>query len=136
MTQWDPSLDGMAKVFDATVPGYVMTPVLGRSCQTVAASGAAKTVDVRTYGAAKITLTASCTLTVTGAISGQLWTLTLLLVQGGSGSYTVTWPTTTLWAAGSAPTLTTTVGGKDLVMLSTIDGGTTWYGRSGGLAFA
>jgi hypothetical protein len=37
----------------------------------------------------------------------------LCFIQGGAGSFTVTWPSTIKWAGGSAPTLTTAVGARD-----------------------
>ena len=39
----------------------------------------------------------------------------LILIQDGTGSRTATWPGTVKWAAGTAPTLTTTGGGIDIV---------------------
>jgi hypothetical protein len=58
--------------------------------------------------------------------------VTLLLHN--AGAYTFTWPTGTKWADGVAPSLTSS--GIDIVSLVTVDGGTTWYGILGGLAFA
>ena len=56
----------------------------------------------------------------------------LYLTNGGS--QTVNWPASVDWPAATAPTLT--VSGVDRLVFSTIDGGTTWYGASTGLAFA
>ncbi len=74
-----------------------------------------------------ITLTASCTFTYSNVIAGQ--TMTFILTQGGSGSYTVTWPTTK-WPSGLSPTLTTTVGKADFI--SIFFDGSTYYGFVGG----
>lgn len=94
---------------------------------TVAASGASQTIPTpTTAGISYITLTASCTLTFPTAIAGQ--SFTLVLKQGGSGSYTITWPATIVkWDASTAPTLTTTVGAIDIVGFLCVDG-TNWFG--------
>jgi hypothetical protein len=42
-------------------------------------------------------------------------TLVLILVQGGTGSYTVTWNSVFRFAGGTPPMLTTTVGGTDVL---------------------
>ena len=48
------------------------------------------------------------------------------LVLTNGGSQTVNWPGSVDWAAATAPTLT--AAGVDLLVFSTLDGGTTWYG--------
>ena len=44
------------------------------------------------------------------------------------GSYTITWPAAVKWPANTAPTLTAS--GKDLVIFSTANTGSTWRGSS------
>jgi hypothetical protein len=94
---------------------------------TVAASGATQTVPApTTAGISDITLTASCTLTFPTAVASQ--SFTLVLRQGGSGSYTITWPVSIVkWGSGVAPTLTTTVGAVDILGFFCADG-TNWFG--------
>lgn len=94
---------------------------------TVADSGATQTVPaVTTAGISYITLTASCTLTFPTATAGQ--SFTLILKQGGSGSYAITWPVSIVkWDGGVAPTLTTTVGAIDILGFFCADG-TNWFG--------
>lgn len=62
----------------------------------------------------KVTMTDSCTFTFTAPATG-IASLTIKLVQGGSGSYTATFPSTVFWAAGTAPTLSTSVGKVDMI---------------------
>lgn len=96
---------------------------------TIAASGAATTLMVGGANTFDITLTANCTLSLTGAaLSGSESSILLILRQDGSGSRTVTWPGSVTWASGSAPTLTTTAGSVNFVVLETVDGGTVWFG--------
>jgi microcystin-dependent protein len=46
-------------------------------------------------------------------LSGQV--INIILKQGGVGSYTVTWPANFLFPGGTAPTLSTAVGAKDIL---------------------
>jgi hypothetical protein len=48
---------------------------------------------------------------------------------------TITWPTTTKWSGGVAPTMTSTNGKIDLITLYSVDGCTTFYGINGGQSF-
>ena len=54
-----------------------------------------------------------------------------ILILTNGGSQTVNWPASVDWAAGVAPTLTTS--GVDVLVFETVDGGTTWYGFVAGL---
>lgn len=62
--------------------------------------------------------------------TGQEDGFTLYLTNGGSR--TVNWPGSVDWAGGSAPTLTTS--GVDVLVFTTIDGGTIWNGAMAILA--
>jgi hypothetical protein len=74
------------------------------------------------------TLSESTTLTFT-APDGP-GNFLLRVIQGGSGSYTVTWPGTVKWdTAGTAPTLSTGVGEIDIVTF--YYDGTSYYGQAG-----
>jgi len=89
-------------------------------------SGSAIPFDVEQFVVK--TLTSNATLTLdspTGPCHRQL-----RVVQGGSGSYTITWTTTVEWVGGgSAPTLSTGVGDVDIINF--FWNGTTWYGQAG-----
>jgi hypothetical protein len=116
------------QVFDSTMNAtceYNGTAwrVLSAGAQSVAASTATTTVNMSSGNVQNITLTASTTLTLSSATVG---TYIMKLIQGGSGSYTVTWPGTVIWSGGTAPTLTTTVGKVDIVTL--VFDGTNFYG--------
>jgi len=76
-------------------------------------SGSADTISWKVGNKQKSTLTANCTYTFT-APSGPCNVL-LKIIQGGSGSYTVTWPATVMWPGGIAPVLSTGVGDIDLI---------------------
>lgn len=57
--------------------------------------------------------------------SGQQGKITLYLTNGGS--QTVNWPASVDWPGGSAPSLTAS--GVDILVFTTINGGTTWFGN-------
>jgi hypothetical protein len=103
---------------DGTNWGY-----LSGAPQTVAASGGTVNVSFASGNIIDMTLTASTTLTFAGHVVG---TYIFELTQGGSGSYTITWPASVKWSGGTAPTLTTAVGKTDIVTL--FHDGTNFYG--------
>lgn len=77
------------------------------------------------------TLTGNVNFSVTGFVRPKLFTerassIYLCIKQGGTGSYTVTWPSSVKWKAATAPTLSTTVGAVDIIQLISFDNGTTW----------
>lgn len=65
--------------------------------------------------------------------TGTAYGLTLALTANGT-AYTVTWGSAVKWPGGTAPTLTSTSGKVDTFVLTTWDGGTTWYAFIGGQA--
>jgi len=71
------------------------------------------------------TLTADATLSFTGATPGQGWSVTLEIIQDGTGGWTVDWPPEVEWAGGVAPTISSAPGSRDIFVLLTRDGGTT-----------
>jgi len=64
--------------------------------------------------------------------SDELCSFVLSLTNGGA--FSIVWPTSVDWAAGTAPTLTTS--GLDLLVFMTYDGGTIWHGMLASLASA
>jgi hypothetical protein len=63
--------------------------------------------------------------------TGTAYGLTLALTADGTAR-TVTWGAAVKWPGGTAPTLTSTSGKVDTVVLYTHDGGTTWYAFTAG----
>lgn len=103
------------------------------SVNTVATSGTAQTIpDVTSSTVSRITLTGNCTFTFPTAAAGK--SFTLVLVQDGTGSRTVTWPGTVKWSGGTAPTLTTTASKTDVFAFLCADG-TNWLAFTSGLNF-
>lgn len=92
------------------------------------------TANLATSDWHEITLTQSITtLTLSNPTVGQQFTL--VVIQGGSGSYTISWFSTIKWAGGAAPTLTTAVGGIDVLTFKCMSAG-QYYGFVAGQALA
>jgi len=71
------------------------------------------------------TITATETITFSNVPAAGIGSsFTLILTDGGSN--VVTWPMGVLWPLGIAPTLSEY--GQDILVFTTIDAGTTWYG--------
>jgi hypothetical protein len=72
-------------------------------------------------------LTAPCVLTFSNVpTTGETYACTIEIQAAGN---TVTWPTGTIWPTATPPTLSA---GKDVFVLTTHDGGTTWHGFTAG----
>ena len=63
--------------------------------------------------------------------SGTAYALTLSFTADGTAR-SVTWGSSVKWPSGTAPTLTSTNGKVDTFVLTTWDGGTTWYAFTAG----
>jgi hypothetical protein len=103
----------------------------------VANTGATYTIDLENGNVFNLTLTGNCTYTFSNPpASGSAGAFTLIQNQDGTGSRSVTWPASVEWAGGSAPTITSTASSTDVFTFITTDGGTTWYGFTGGQDFS
>ncbi len=78
-------------------------------------SGTTLTLNFSNGGAQFVTLTNNCTLTFSNPAIGGRYIIELL--QDGTGSRLVTWPSTVKWPGGVAPTLTTTASRTDIITL-------------------
>jgi hypothetical protein len=85
----------------------------------------AHTVNWNNGNKQKITLTGNPTLTFTAPPGAT--NLQLKVIQDGTGSRTITWPSIK-WPEGTAPTLTTDASAEDLVFL--YYDGSAYYGSS------
>ena len=96
---------------------------------TVAATGAAETLDISTFGVHDCTMDEACTFTFSNpAPSGKASSFMLIL----RGAFTPTLPASIDWADGTAPTHAT----PSAYVFVTVDGGTTWLGSQIGGGFA
>lgn len=98
--------------------------------QAVGNTGATRTLDLNDANFFSATLDQACTFTFADPPdSGDFGTFVLELTNGGA--FTITWPASVDWPGGTAPTLTAS--GKDQLVFTTRDGGTTWFGFVAGL---
>jgi hypothetical protein len=99
---------------------------------TVAASGATPSISLANGNVQMVTLSANAALTLTGSTNGVACSLSLYLKQDSTGGRTVTWPASVKWPGGVAPSLSSAANKIDLVVLETLDGGTTWFSALAG----
>ena len=90
--------------------------------------GGSQTIDIESGNSVSATVdTAETTFTFNNpTASGALCAFSFVLINGGS--QTVNWPASADWEDGTAPTLTAS--GVDILVFSTIDGGTAWHGST------
>lgn len=88
----------------------------------------AYTIDLANGSVQILTLTGNCTFTFPTATAGKGFTL--LLKQDGTGSRTVTWPSSVKWPASTAPTITSTASKGDKFVF--VGDGTYWWGSNAG----
>lgn len=102
--------------------------------------GSARTLNPGSgSGTVKIgTLDQDCSLTFgAGAANGRVKSLELVLTQGGTGGWDVTWVSTIRWEGGGGePTLSTAPGAIDRFVFVSYDDGASWYGDVIGLGYA
>jgi len=97
-------------------------------------SGTTVALDVRDGSVFTITLAHNIgTFNWTSpAASGYVSSFVLQVTQDGTGSRTITWPSSVDWASATAPTLSTGAADVDVFVFYTIDGGTIYYGFTAG----
>lgn|SRR5574343_29319 len=100
---------------------------------TTDSDGATITFNLATSNWHTVTLGGNRTLALSSVGTNQQFTI--VLIQDGTGSRTVTWFSTIKWAGGAAPTLTTTAGGIDVFTFKQISSG-QYYGFVAGQALA
>ena len=100
-----------------------------------AVSAGTLTLDLSASNTFRVALSASATtLTISNpAASGLVQSFTLIVDVGGA--FSITWPASVHWAGGVAPTQSAAAGKTDIFSFVTTDGGTTWYGFTGGLTY-
>jgi hypothetical protein len=106
------------------------------SLVSTSSSGTSYAMNIANGNVFRITLTGNCTLSFSNVPGSNFVSVTVELVQDATGTRTVTWPTGTIWAGGTTPTLTATASHVDVFALVTHNNGTTWYGFTAGLNFA
>lgn len=108
---------------------------LAETFQAPAITANVLTIDLSTGTVFNVANTANITtMTLTNVPASLTSSFTLLFTANGSG-FTQVYMSGIKWAAGVAPTLTTTNGKIDALTFVTYNGGTNWLGFVGGLNF-
>jgi hypothetical protein len=111
-----------------TNPGtksWILQKCFGEKVNAAGAMGATETFDLDDGRCVTATVDEPVTLTFSNPLgTGYEDGFSLYLTNGGA--FAVTWPGSVDWPGGSAPTLT--AAGKDVLVFTTIDGGTIWNG--------
>lgn len=92
---------------------------------TTDTDGATVTFNLATSNWHQVTLGGNRTLALSNPTIGQQFTI--ILIQDGTGSRTVTWFSTIKWPSATPPTLTTTAGGIDVFTFKCV-GTNSYYG--------
>jgi hypothetical protein len=90
------------------------------------AAGATETIDFAVSNEHTVILDENITLTLSNPVDGGRYTI--ILIQDGTGTNTVTWPASVKWPGGTTPTITATGNRADLVTL--------YYYATGSVYFA
>lgn len=129
-----PSSSGTVTTLDATqtLTGKTITGV--KETKTAPSiSTNTLTLDCSTGNVFAVSLNANITTLSFSNVpsSGTAYALTLSFTADGTAR-TVTWGSAVKWPGGTAPTLTSTNAKVDTFVLTTWDGGTTWYAFTAG----
>ena len=130
------SQTGTGTKFVVDTSPTILTPTLTGLKETKTApsiSSGTLTLDCSVGNVFAVSLNANITtLSFTNVpATGTAYGLTLALTADGTAR-TVTWGSAVKWAGGTAPTLTSTNAKVDIFVLTTWDGGTTWFALVGG----
>jgi hypothetical protein len=125
--------DGTLKVA-GSIQNKVETSGGGKEkVNTLTSAGPSPVIDLTLGNVHLVTLTATnATVSVTGATFGVACSASLYIKQDVVGGRVITWPASIKWPGGIAPTLSSGANKIDLVVLETVDGGTTWFGALAG----
>lgn len=134
----DPLRTAMQKA-NANFAEIYTSPTEALATLTITAGNASAAVDLATASSYAVVLNNnwSPALTRTGGFeAGRTYSVTIYVTQGSGGNRTITWPSSVRWSEGAAPTLSTAAGTEDIIVLTTRNQGSTWYGFLAGKAMA
>lgn len=98
-----------------------------------ATDGTTVTFDFAEGQNQQVTIDGNRTLAFSNPINGETYHIKIIQ-DATTGSRTVTWPGTVVWAGGSAPTLST--GTSDIDLFRFVYDGTSYHGETVGLNYS
>ena len=123
----DLTVSGEARIGNTTVIANTSLDVFGGvSMNVVTLSTTSNIINVALANYFISTPAGTTTYVFQGVPTNRDSSFVLELANGGA--YTITWPTTVRWPANTAPTLSSS--GRDLVIFSTANTGSTWRGST------
>lgn len=130
--------DGSKKWGNLAVGG-IAALANGGGAETLSALGnktGSTPINLATGNVFAITLTGTVSPVFSGATAGKACSISLYIKQDGTGNRSVTWPASVKWSGGIKPVLSTVANALDIVVVESLDGGTTWYGSLVGTNFS
>jgi len=127
----DVTLTGTETLTNKTIEAGTFTNGYTEEVNT-ANTSTAYTVSLSDGSVQILTLTGNCTFTFPTPVAGK--SFIMILKQDGTGSRTVTWPSSVKWPASTAPTITSTASKADKYIFTAIDS-SYWLGSTGGLNY-
>ncbi len=95
-------------------------------------TGTTCTIDLESGNAITATLNGNCTFSFSNPPAiGRMGSLTLYLLNDGSGGRTTTWPSSVKWSGGSQPIRDAAANARNIYTFITFDGGANWFGSLG-----
>lgn len=115
-----PALTGTATAVNLQVSGELQADGVVQTPRTTLTSSTSISLSMTGPSKKELTLDHNATITVSGGVADQ--SVIVWIKQGATGG-TATWAGVTAWRGGSAPTLSTTTGEWDKVLLETDSSG-------------
>jgi hypothetical protein len=122
------TITGSSIAAGSTLSYPTLTGVREAIVNTGAVSGT-QTLNLQSGNIFQIKPNGSITIAFSNVPSSGTFVGAIIRHEGDGTARTYTWPTTTKWAYGEAPSMTSTNGKFDMVSLFTYDGGTNWFGQ-------
>lgn len=97
---------------------------------------AAYEIDCARANSFGLTLTADTVFTIINAPANKAFSIVLKLSQDATGNRVPTYPASVKWPGGVVPVMTPTAGRTDFAVLTTYDGGNSWFGSPGAKNYA
>ena len=121
---WDDNVLAKAEIRDYAETHNTSTPA------------SSVTLDLTTGNVFELEMDQDTTLVFSNPpASGKAGSFTLILKQDSSGGWDATFPASVDWESGTAPTLSNAADQVDILSFLTVDGGTIWFGFTGGVNF-
>ena len=126
---WNDLVDALENVFTLTTGAVksgitfasaILNVFVAKGVVDLGTVGATETVAWSSGDRQKMTLDENLTITFSGAAEGQ--TLTLYMLQDGTGTNTITFSDTVVWAGDSTPSWTTTADKWNIAVITYVGG--------------